>query len=144
MLAPRDFVKIVIRKPEKEIPGLDGMTEVLPGIFSELAQNPPEDVISDATYTPVSGASGSEGLRNVLPTLIERLSLDGEPLQKRVMIVIIHKQPLQKAAHKQEPPSAESRYLAKEYAKYQLALIAGAQDNSVCSRCVVLHNHCAQ
>lgn len=142
MLPPRSFVRIVGKQPIEDCEGLESIEGALPEIFSSIKDEDGLDILSDGSYTPLDGCSGS-GLGGLTSHLAGEHSLEDEPLQKRIIKITIQGPVRQKAASLQEKLAATSpatRFLAKEYAKYQLSFLASLPGNDKYAHLVVLKN----
>jgi len=137
ILGPEDFIRLILRKKDGDIPGLHAMPCALRSMFSDIG--PSEEILTDSSYEPKS--SGSWGsLDDKVKTLIPELSLADEPVRRRVTIRVVvgPKAGKEKKASSLEP-SAEAKVLAKEYAKYQLSFLTYG-DNAKFSDRIVLAN----
>jgi hypothetical protein len=124
LLPPESFIRIVLKKPEGDIQGLEGMNEALPSIFGQLKEEGTE-ALEDGSYTPKELRHWS-GLDELIGSLVNGYSLDDEPLNQRVIKVTVAG-PKEKEASQRSltsGPSADSTYLAKEYAKYELSFLS--------------------
>jgi hypothetical protein len=142
LLPPEGFVRIAMKKPSGDIPGLDGIGEALKSVFTDLEGSCQEEACSDASYEPSDNESCS-GLRDKAEKLVPELSIEDEPVRKRVIVAVIRGGPsLGKRASMLVKPtmSAESGVLAREYAKYQLSFLAGAAGADKYAHRVVVHN----
>lgn len=128
MLPPKTFIRVVMKKPEGEIPGLQEMPCALKHVFSDLQGD--EDILRDGSYEPVGGFSSSAD--EVAKDLAGTLSLDDEPIQKRIIVISVKgDKPIDKAANLavSSTISKEAKLLAKEYAKYQLSFLTSTGSN---------------
>jgi hypothetical protein len=109
-------------------------------IFSDLHNAGDTEVLSDGSYESFDPKHWS-GLSENVDKLRDSHSVEEEPVRKRIIKVSISGSgPHHKEARKASPPlSAESRYLAREYAKYQLSFMAGA-DTDKYAKLLVVHN----
>ena len=125
MLPPKAFVRIVMKQPIEDVEGIDGLEPALQNIFSSLKEEDGVAVLSDGSYTPPNGCSGS-GLGGLTSDLTEDHSLKDEPLSKRIIKVSVngphvsHKT-ASSLEQKLRGTSPAAGYLAKEYAKYQIS-----------------------
>jgi hypothetical protein len=96
----------------------------LPSIFQKLKEEGTE-AVEDGSYTPKETGHWS-GLDDIIGNLVDSHSMDEGPLNKRVLKIIVVN-PISKEANckKLTQPTAESVYLAKEYAKYELSYLSG-------------------
>jgi len=144
MLPPKAFMRVVSGKQEADIPGIDGLPCSLKHVFSDMVDEGDTEVLSDGSYEACEGSP--KPLDTVAENLTGRLSMDNAPVRRRIMIVALNGGPsIQKQARLVLRPqeSAESRYLAREYAKYQLSYLTGVGRDKHAHR-VVLHNQVAQ
>jgi hypothetical protein len=126
MLPPRVFMRIVMHKPTEEIPGLAEMPESLGSIFSDLRSGDISELLSDGSYMP-GYSSPDRGTAGRVEELEDSLSLETEPVRRRIVIIAIRGgagNQMQKKASSTR--SVQSKILAKEYAKYQLSFLANA------------------
>jgi hypothetical protein len=140
LLPPKTFVRIVMGKSGDDVPGLEDLPDALRSIFSELHDSGDVEVISDGSYD--KEASGRyPSLSLATKNLASELSLEDEPIRRKVVRIAITGKPeyLKQASLVKKEVSAETRYLAKEYAKYQLSFLAGANDDKYTHR-VAIHN----
>jgi hypothetical protein len=141
MLPPETFIRIVMKKPNGEIDGLDGIREALPGIFSELIQEGPSSM-EDGSYTPKDVTDWS-GLKEVVESLGDDHSLSEGPVNMRIIKSAVSGPSIQKKANQllklTRRPSDQSRYLAKEYAKYQISFLT-SNHNQKYAKHIVMHN----
>ena len=139
MLPPESFVRIVMKKPKGDINGLDEIRDALPEVFSNLLEEGPE-AIQDGSYSPKEAIHRS-GLQEVIEGLNGKHSLKEGPVQMRVIASSVKGPSIQKQANQllrlTRTPSDQSKYLAKEYGKYQLSFLANNQKHA---RLIVLHN----
>jgi len=141
MLDPKSFVKIVVGKPESDINGLQGLPCAVKKVFSELADSGDSEVFSDSSYTPLEPRQWT-GLEELGDKIAEEFSIEDEPIRRRIVKVAISGGPsLSKRASLLVAPtaSAESEYLAREYAKYQIVMLAGAGVDKYAHR-IIVHN----
>ena len=129
-----------MHKDPESVEGLDELPDAVKTIFSELKDGGGVDeILSDGTYCggqhhPDRGTLGK------IANLSRDLSLDPEPVRWRVMTLALRggKGMRDKTASMGEP-SAAARFLAKEYAKYQLSFLAGVNDDHY-THLTALHN----
>lgn len=132
MLTPKTFVRIVIGKPPEEVDGVRGFPQALSKIFSDLFDGGDlSEVLEDGSY--------AKGLKypdrasdQKVKGLSDLLSLESEPIQHRIIKITISggpdkKKTLDKKASHDEP-TAQAKYLAKEYAKYQISFLSAVKD----------------
>jgi len=137
MLPPRAFACILLRKEASEVLGLEDMPNALRSIFSELKEAGDTDILQDGTYSRTFRGVGPS---REIDQIASRFSLDDAAVRRRVIKSAVSG--ISKTACLATEASAESRYLAKEYAKYQLSFLAGA-DLEKRAHLVVLHNQVA-
>lgn len=137
LLPPEPFIRIVLKKPTGTIAGLGGLPAAMKGIFGKLKDSPQiDELLNDGSYQPGPNPDGA--VIDLARGLKGELSLDPEPVSRRITITIIHgPSPVQKTAG--EAPTPETGVLAKEYAKYQLSFLAGAEDDYL-TRLVAVRN----
>lgn len=137
MLPPRVFACILLHKRASEVPGLGDMTKALRNIFSELRESGDTEILQDGTYSQRSRMMGPS---HEIQKIAGRFSLDESAVERRVIHSIIAGS--EKTAGLADTTSAESRYLAREYAKYQMSFVTGAglEKNA---HLIVLHNQVA-
>jgi len=123
LLPISEFARIVIRKPAEDIPGLGKVGCVLSRLFSGIEDSDVTEVISDAAYTPLHPRSWA-GLSAAADAAQRDLSMEEGPIRSRIVKVAMQ-EPMRKTATVGEA-GAESKVLAKEYAKYQLSFLTGA------------------
>ena len=128
LLTPTTFVRIVLKKEPADIAGVSGFEDALKDVFTDLKENAdPDTVLNDGSYS--SGVScPSASVSNTVRGLSDLLSLDPEPVQRRVIKITITGKPetnrkVEKEASSDEP-SIGARLLAREYGKYQLSFLA--------------------
>jgi hypothetical protein len=141
LIPPEAFAQIVLKKKPEEISGIKGLPCGVKRVFSELADSGDNEVFSDSSYTPLSPRHWT-GLEETADSMVDNLSVADGPAKKRIISITIKGGPsLSKRASLLVSPtaSAESRYLAKEYAKYQVSFMAGLGVNKYAHR-VVVHN----
>ena len=140
MLPPKEFIRIVTKKPEGEICGLNGLSSEIKKIFSELTNSGDTEVASDASYVPMDTKHWT-GLEDAATHIQGDLSVEDEPVRRRIVTVAIQGgHPQEKRAMLVEPTmNAESRVLAREYAKYQISFLTGIGADKYAHR-VVVHN----
>ena len=141
MLPPEAFAQIVLKKGKEDIPGIDGMCSALGDTFTDSECGCASEAVSDSSYTPISPNYWRE-LEEVAKELKPNLSVEDDPVRRRITLIVIRgDQPPQKRASMFVEPtmSAESRVLAREYAKYQISFLAGIGADKYAHR-VVVHN----
>jgi hypothetical protein len=141
LLPPEAFSSLLLKKPKDEISGIKGLPCAVKSVFSELADSGDNEVFSDSSYVPLSPRHWT-GLEECADKMVDNCSAADGPVKKRIIKITIKGGPsLSKRASLLVSPtqSAESSYLAKEYAKYQVAFMAGLGVNKYAHR-VVVHN----
>lgn len=144
MLPPKTFTRIVMGKPDEEIPGLNELPNAVKDIFSHIVGSGNlEEMIQDGSYYP-SHTHPDRSTVDLGKSLAERFSLEDAPLKDRVVKITISRdsgpRPLTKIAARCRPiVSAEARLLATEYAKYQLSFLANSTNDTLTNR-IVYHN----
>lgn len=143
MLPPKAFVRIIMKSPQKEIAGEKDLPDALKDIFSYLQENgDAEEILDDGSYEP-SQHEPARSVSSPVKELSSRLSLEAEPVRKRVVVIAIRggKRPAeQKTAARRTAVTPEARVLAKEYAKYQLSFLAAAGSDEQLLHTVAIHN----
>jgi hypothetical protein len=145
LLPPQAFVRIVLNKAAHEIKGSTGLGVAVKNMFSDITASDDHAVVSDASFV-VRCPSKYAGLEELADTLVPGFSIEDEPVRHRIVATAVRGGPsLSKRASMFVEPnlSAESRYLAREYAKYQVSLLAGAGADRYIHR-VVVHNQVMQ
>ena len=133
----RDFIKIVLGDDAE---GVDpaAAERHLPGIFTRMLDDDGGDeATEDGTYDPEEGSSTlPTGIRQIIDKLIPGMSLGEDPVGHRMQITIIRKIPDPKMLTgggpihtiKSAEVDAGAELVAKEYAKYKLALLASVME----------------
>ena len=141
MLPPETFIRIVMKKPKGDIDGLSDIRAALPEIFSELLSEGTSSV-EDGSYSPKDVTEWS-GLKEVVESLKGEHSLEEGPVQVRIIRSGMSGPSIHKQANQllklTSRPSDQGRYLAKEYAKYQLSFLTSG-GNQKYAKLAVLHN----
>lgn len=142
MLPPKAFIHILMKCPQEEIAGEKDLPDAIKDIFSQLQENgDAEEILDDGSYEP-SSHQPARSVASSVNELSDRLSLESEPVRKRVVVIAIRggDQPQrQKTAVRRTAVSPEARVLAKEYAKYQLSFLAACSDEQLLHT-VAIHN----
>jgi hypothetical protein len=139
MLPPKSFIRIVMGKPEAEIPGIGDMPCAVKDMYSDMGGEDISEVLSDGTYVPDQAQRSVSG-KELTDSLAGKLSMEDEPVRKRIVIMSIKGKPSMKQANLAgSTVSAEARLLAKEYAKYQLSFLTSGQADKY-AHLAVLHN----
>lgn len=131
MLTPSMFSRIVIKKKPGDIEGSEGFSKALKTVFGDLLNSDMnlEDLFEDGSYSPKMSFP-DRSVEERVKELSEMLSLDTEPVQRRIIKITITGSPKKKL--EKESSSGEltesAKYLAKEYAKYQLSFLANSKN----------------
>jgi hypothetical protein len=130
LLPPKAFVRIVMHKDPEEIDGLDELPDAVKTVFSELKDGGElDEILSDGSYCSGAHHPSRDTLGKVA-NLSEELSLGPEPVRRRVITFALRGgKGLRNKTASAGRPSEAARYLAKEYAKYQLSFLAGVDDD---------------
>jgi hypothetical protein len=141
LLPPESFVRLVMKNASEDIQGLQGLRAAVRTVYSEAQKEGAwDELIEDSTYDPPTPRYWTQ-LREMANKTAASHSLREDIIQHRVLHTAIHSPNLDKSATARavDPRiSAESRYLAKEYAKYQISFVAGA--HPLFATCVALQN----
>jgi hypothetical protein len=146
MLGPKQFLKVIAKKdPESE--DLEDMPEALSNVFSGMdSENIPEQELEDGSDIPT--AKGRSTVDNAkIKDLAPMLSVEPEDVQNRVIRIVIMSgnrnqlpgKPEKKMRKKASELSPVSRYLAREYAKYQLGFLAEHPADGILSYCTAMN-----
>jgi len=141
LLPPKAFCSVILKMPKSDINNAKDLPCCVKRVFSELAGSGDNDVFSDSSYVPLSPRHWT-GLEETVGKLVDGFSTADGPVKKRIIKISINGGPgLSKRASLLVAPTqrAESRYLAKEYAKYQVAFMAGLGVDKYAHR-VIVHN----
>lgn len=137
VLPLRDFLKVFNCDtrfgPEAE--------SVLPGIFGRMSCSDSladEDAYASSKYAPASGMA-----KSIINSLIPGLSVDSEPSQKRVRIMIIKSAGVVDFKERYTEASKQATKIAEEYAKYlvSFAKSANIQDNKSALGLTIVRNY---
>lgn len=128
VIPPKAFVRIVIRKEPEEIPYLDEVPKAVENIFSDIQGSEDlTDILNDGSYMTGMGCP-HKGNVDRMQTLTEPLSIGDEPVRHRIFVLSAggsdqagESDSTKTAA---QSISDEAKYLAREYAKYQLSFLA--------------------
>lgn len=129
MLTPNSFIRIVVKREPEDFPGLP---KELESIFSNLKDNGDlNELMEDGSYSSCGRADRKS--EESVKGLSDSISLDPEPVEHRIIKISItggKQKEMDKESASYEPTSA-TRYIAKEYAKYQLSFLAnsGKEEN---------------
>jgi hypothetical protein len=128
LLPPKSFVRLALKRSSGPIDGLEGLTSAVRTVYSDVEKEGAyNELIEDASYDPPSPRYWTE-LNAMSQKTARSLSLRGDILERRVLHSSVKRPNLDKSASvytEGQRISAESRYLAKEYAKYQISYVAG-------------------
>ena len=148
----RDFIKIVLGDEANGV-NESSAEQHLPGIFTRMLDEGGDEASEDGTYDPEGSSSMlSAGIKQIIDKMIPGMSLGEGPVGHRMQITIIRKIPDPKmltgggAIHtiKSAEVDAGAELVAREYAKYKLALLAGVMEkesSEVSIRLGVLQNY---
>jgi hypothetical protein len=136
----KDFFRLVLGNKYDSVAGeIDSARSLLPGIFSRMLDsgNEVEDVTGARSYDPGTSLIPRE-VRDIIENLKPSQGLGQGPVGRRVTIAIVRKPKnsmrMLKGASDRSGMSKVAKYLAKQYATYQLAFTraaAGANDDLV-------------
>ncbi len=148
-LPARDFFRLVLGDKFGSAAGeMDSVQSLLPGMFSRMSGDEEEDVTGMRTYDPATSLV-PKSVRDVIDSLKPGMSLDSEPVRRRIQITIIRGgspggPEMRKLSH-DLTPSKKAEYLAKQYAAYQLAFIRTAEGagDGLATGLTVLRNYAA-
>lgn len=141
LMSPESFVRIALKRPTGAVEGLSGLRTAVRTVYSDIEKEGAiTEVIEDSSYDPPSPRYWTE-LHNLTQKTAHSHSLREDILERRVLHTAIQRPNLDKSAAgfpASQRISAESSYLAKEYAKYQISFVAGA--DPIFATCVALQN----
>ena len=148
-LPVRDFFRLVLGNKFDSAAGeMDSVQSLLPGIFSRMSGDEEEDVTGMRTYDPATSLV-PKSVRDVIDSLKPGMSLDSEPVKRRIQLMIIRGgspdgTAMRKLSH-DLTPSNPATYLAKQYAAYQLAFVRAAEGagGGLATGLMVLRNYAA-
>jgi len=148
-LPAKDFFRLVLGDKYDSVAGeMDSVQSLLPGIFSRMSGDEVDDVTGMRTYDPETSLV-SKVARDVIDSLKPGMSLDAEPVKRRIQIMIIRGgspggNEMRKLSHALTT-SKKAEYLAKQYAAYQLAFIRTAEGagDGLATGLTVLRNYAA-
>lgn len=125
MLTPDAFMRIVSTDESSNAGCLPGLKQALRTVFTDtLDRGDADDFLADCSYLPGLTVPCSSESGKVL-SLESLLGLNPEPVQKRIVRIVIRGPKVEKtAAEEGSEPSPAASYLAREYARYQLAFVA--------------------
>lgn len=129
VLPPPAFIRLVGGEGTAVDDAMPLIGEHLEGIFGKLLNSPIlKDFIEDGTYEGEENYD-RELLESVLP-LINKYSLDEQPIKKRIIRIVFSPSAKHASEHKIVTPMAHklASELAKEYARYQLAFLTKNKD----------------
>ena len=130
LLPPRVFVRIVIGKKPQDIEGLDDVPTAVRNIFSNVCASDGIDrFLDDGSFLP-GFVPPTRTEDEAVSGLSKQLSLSAAPVRHRVTIVAIRGGKPEAGAEKEAAaqPGKEAAFLAREYAKYELAFAEAAND----------------
>jgi hypothetical protein len=150
MLPPRSFALIVINSSKNPVTDGDKVVNAVPSklqdIFSKILSSPEdtEDVLEDGHYCPNCSFPDPSTSRKV-KDLKGDLSLNPEHVRRRIIIKVDKgDKPETEVDKEAEALSATedrmAEVIAKEYAKYQLALLASTKELGGCTGMVLAQN----
>lgn len=141
VLPPPTFIRMLGGEGQDVNDAMPMVGKNLPGIFESLMKSPEiRDFLEDGTY------EGEEcydsDLTNTIMPLINKYSLEEEPVKKRVIRIVLRPANKTASEKKQGTPKAEylASQLAKEYARYQLSFLTKNND-SRSIRLTLANNH---
>lgn len=149
----KDFIRIVMGNDAPVSPAT--VEKKLPGVFSRILEEDADSCCRDSTYDiDLSGTCGiSSGIEGIIDKMIPGLSLASEPVKRRSTLVVMRKIPTPELIRtprictiKSASEDAAAELLAREYAKYKVALltkIAERVNSDVPLRLGVLQNYVA-
>ena len=131
MLTPNTFVSIVLKKKPSEVEGAEGFPKALKSIFSDLLENGDfKDLTEDGSYMPGISFPDRE-IEDKVKGLSESLSLNEEPVRHRIIKITVTGIPKMDKESMMDEPTSAAKYLAKEYAKYQLTFLANSKKDNM-------------
>jgi hypothetical protein len=121
MLPPKAFIKVMVKKEPEEFEGIE---EALPTVFSDILNNPEviEDVVEDGSYVP-EPSCGCKAAKRVAQEIEPLIGMDEDPVKHRIIKVTIKGEPEEVVEKESSAITPEVRYIAREYAKYQLGFL---------------------
>jgi hypothetical protein len=144
-LSVKDFMRLVMGSSTDEdaisdlLPSVKGR---LPGIFSRAKDSGESDELaSDGAYDSEPTAIPRQ-IKEMLGSVMGDHSMAEGPVLRRIRITIIRggpKHKLETNSEKSAAVSPQAEQIAREYAKYQLAFVSGA-DQSLTNELTVLRN----
>ena len=138
MLTPRTFSIILLKKKPEDVPGFDSVEGLLRDVFTEILEHGnPNEFLSDGSYKP-QPCSWFPGADEKVCELSGLLSLSPDKVEDRVLRVSL--KPSVRIEKRAAEPTAEAGVIAKEYAKYQLSLLASGKSDGMRERYVVSVN----
>jgi hypothetical protein len=130
-LPVRDFFRLILGDKYNSVAGeMDGVQSLLPGIFSRMLDNDDEveDVTGMKTYDPAAGLV-PKSIRDIVEGMKPSMSLEEGPARRRISITVLRgggPEELRKSSS-DKTASNTARYLAKQYAAYQLAFVRATE-----------------
>lgn len=146
LLPPEDFMRIVMKRPEGDIAGLDGLPHCIGDMFSRLEQAGDSEVATDSSYSPMCCPHRS-GLVDTVERLQPSHSINDEPVRLRIIQIAIKGRQGQskQATHVVKPIiTDETEILAREYAKYQVSFLSGDPGYDKYAHRIIVHNQTAR
>lgn len=147
-----DFLRLILGPKYDTISGeLPNVEALLPGIFSRMLEDgcEVEDVTGAKSYDPGMSLV-PKSVRDIIDGLKPAMSMDEGPVRRRVTIAVIRTPngagpEIVKGASDRSGISKAARYLAKQYAMYQLAFTRAAEGagNDLVPGMTVLQNYVA-
>ena len=149
-LPMRDFFRLVLGDKLDSVAGeMDNVQSLLPGIFGRMMDggDEVEDVTGMKTYDPATGLV-PKSVRDVVESLKSGMSLEEGPARRRMSVTIIRGGSPDGELRKMSrdlTPSNTAKYMAKQYAAYQLAFVRAAEgaDDGLVTGLAVLGNYAA-
>ena len=115
VLTPTQWYRIFMSNQQGEPSGVSGFLGALPSVFDRVSREPDKGFLSDTSYLPVTHSS---------PTIMRQLEPHAQALSAGPQIKITVIRNAQAAQVCQTEPTARDRYLAREYARYQVQTLA--------------------
>jgi hypothetical protein len=129
LMPPEMFVRVALKRPSGDVPGMKGLRAAVRTVYSDMAKEGTlYTVVDDSSYDPPQPRYWTQ-LHDLTQKHASALSVQPHILQRRVLHTAVMRPNLEKSAAvfaADQRISAESSYLAKEYAKYQISFVAGA------------------
>ena len=132
-LPVRDFFRLILGDKYNSVAGeMDSVQSLLPGIFGRMLDSGDEveDVTGMKTYDPGTSLV-PKSVRNIVDSQKPGMSLEVGPARRRMSITVIKSGGVPQAEIRKFAsdmrPSNQAKYLAKQYAAYQLAFVRAAE-----------------